>query len=83
MTLKEAITRKVHSVLCQPNRIPQADWGCCGCGAPQMDAYLAVGCTYCKAPGEGYCWTCIDKTGWPEGITLADFTALPGREKLS
>jgi hypothetical protein len=83
MSLKERLTRRVHNVLCQTNKVPQADWGCCGCGAPEMDAYLTVGCDYCKAPGEGYCWKCIDEPDWPERIRLVDFTVVPGRERAS
>jgi hypothetical protein len=81
MSLKRYVTRQVHNVLCRPDRVPQADWGCCGCGAPEMDAYLTVGCPVCGAPGEGYCWGCVDGPGWPAHITAADFTALPGRER--
>lgn len=84
VTLKESFTRRLHGVLCRPNRIPEADWGCCGCGAPEMDAYITVGCEFCRATGEGYCWSCLDDLpSWPTDITLADFTVLPGRERAS
>lgn len=82
MTFKEAITRRVHSVLCRPDLVPQADCGCCGCGAAEMDVYLTVGCDYCQAPGEGYCWACFDGD-WPFWITPADFTVLPRRERAA
>lgn len=82
MSVKDAITRKVHNVLCRTDKIPQADWGCCGCGNPEMDLFITVGCDYCKGPGEGYCWGCVaDLADWPVPLTLADFTVLPGREQ--
>lgn len=81
MSLKEYITRRVHGVVCQTDKIPQADWGCCGCGAPEMDAYVTVGCDFCKAPGEGFCWRCIDAGGFYDHITIESFTVLPGRER--
>jgi hypothetical protein len=81
VSIKERFARRAHDILCQTNKIPRADWGCCGCGALEMDAYLTVGCHWCGAPGEGYCWSCIDDPDWLEHITLASFTVLPGRER--
>jgi hypothetical protein len=83
VTLKEAITRRFHGVMCRPEVVPQANWSCRGCGAPEIDVYLTLGCAYCKAAGEGYCWQCIDSPDWPPDVTVADFTVLPGRERAS
>jgi hypothetical protein len=81
VSLREMVTRRFHGVMCRPNQIPRPDWGCCGCGAPEMDVYVTLGCAYCKAAGEGYCWSCIDSPDWPPDISAADFTVLPGRER--
>lgn len=82
MTVKTWLANRVHGVLCQTGKVPQPDWGCCGCGAPAMDVYITVGCDYCKAAGEGFCWSCVDGVeDWPADLTLADFTVLPGRER--
>ena len=81
MSLRDAVARRIHTVLCRPGKTPRPDWGCCGCGAREMDAYLTVEYAHCGEAGEGYCWACIDEPGWPAGITLADFTILPGRER--
>lgn len=73
----------VHSVLCRTKKQPQVNWGCCGCGAPKMDAYITVGCDFCKAPGEGFCWSCIDAPNWPEAFGEFELTVLPGRERAA
>lgn len=86
MSFKDTLTRCFHSIMCRPGQVPQPDWGCCGCGAAEMDAYITVGCSTCGAPGEGYCWACLADLPWrrpdePNMLTLADFTVLPGRER--
>lgn len=83
MSFKEAVIRRVHGILCRTNEVPQADWGCCGCGAAEMDVYVTLGCSYCRGAGEGYCWACVDSPDWPPEVSLADFTVLPGRERAS
>lgn len=80
MRIPESVIRFVHRHTCgtKPLRLPED--GCCGCDAAIADVYLTVGCDYCKAPGETYCRACAENTDWVPGITLADFTAFPGRE---
>jgi hypothetical protein len=81
MTIKERIISKVHSIYCGTEPAgPEA--GCCGCAIPVADVYVTVGCEHCRAPGETYCWACVDdQDGWHDGMTLADFTVYPGRER--
>jgi hypothetical protein len=81
MSLRELVTTAVHNATCRPGNVPQANWGCSGCGAPTMDAYLTVGCDYCQAPGEGFCWSCIDAPNWPEAFSMHELTVLPGHER--
>ncbi|GAA0494288.1 hypothetical protein Ade02nite_20460 [Paractinoplanes deccanensis] len=81
MSLKEYVTKRFHGVVCNPNKVPQADWGCCGCGAPEMNVYITLGCDYCKASGDGYCWACVESPNWPPEIAAADYTVIPGRER--
>ncbi len=83
MSLRDAITRSAHRAYCGTDRQPAPDWGCVGCGGPTADVYLTVGCERCQAPGESYCWGCIDE--WASDpdqvVPVPPYTVHPGRDR--
>lgn len=83
MSVRGFVTRKFHDVMCRPDRVREVADGCVGCGGDAADVYVTVGCGWCRAAGESFCWKCLDAEEFPwwNGVTLADFTVLPGRER--
>lgn len=84
MDIREAITRQVHRVYCGTDRIPTPEDGCCGCDASIGDVYLTSSCGHCKAPGESYCWACIDKwvTDPYQVVPVPPYTVHAGHGRL-